>query len=120
MRLRGARWIPALPVVAALLGCGMMGQALDMTKTNVRADPKHYDAMAAQARKLGWKATRGGSNDWDLLVVPAEGQEIIVSTNVEFNVIAYDCNGGPLEDDGACVDAVNKLFSAIGVQLPKD
>lgn len=110
--------VTAIPLVAALLGCGMFGTALSMQKTNIAADKDNYAKLEAAAQKLGWKTERAkGSSDWDLVVHPKDGGKIMMNENYELKVIAFNCEGGALDDSDKCRAKMNELLQPLGYKL---
>jgi len=99
-------------VSLAVVGCGL-GLLTSMRDTTVPAADSNYDALGAEATKLGWRFQRGGNNgvgDWPLEVFPAEGERIIFAKNNNTDQIAFTCDGGTLDDDDACDAAAGKLL----------
>jgi len=104
-------FLAALPVLGALLACGLAGTGLTMKYTSVDSTPKHYDELAAAAKALGWDAKRGkSSTDWELEVYPKAGERMRYTGHVQDNVIGFNCDGGSLDDTDACIAAANKVF----------
>ena len=101
--------------LALCSACAFMGAAFSMRQTKVISSDGNYDKLVAAASALGWKAQKRvgewkTTEDWNLLVFPAEGEKIIFTLNNFSKCIDFTCKGGSLDSSDSCVAQANKLL----------